>query len=424
MSMEPTPSLSGDMSPSPVAESWCYTQVKVVKFSYMWTINNFSFCREEMGEVLKSSTFSSGPNDKMKWCLRVNPKGLDDESKDYLSLYLLLVSCPKSEVRAKFKFSLLNAKREETKAMESQRAYRFVQGKDWGFKKFIRRDFLLDEANGLLPDDKLTLFCEHLHTACRRGGSIALPSLENWHLPLHCKWCCRQVSVVQDSVNVSGYTNTNTLKVPECRLAEDLGNLWENTRFTDCCFFVRGKEFKAHKSVLAARSPVFSAMFEHEMEECKKNRMEINDLDPEVFKEMMRFVYTGKAPNLDKMADNLLAAADKYALERLKVMCEEALCSSLSVENVADTLVLADLHSAEQLKAQAIDFINRCSVLRQLGCKDGKNWNNNQATDIMETPGWKSMIQSHPHLVAEAFRALASAQCPQFGIPRKRLKQS
>jgi len=47
----------------------------------------------------------------------VNPKGLDEESKDYLSLYLLLVSCNKSEVRAKFKFSILNAKREETKAM-------------------------------------------------------------------------------------------------------------------------------------------------------------------------------------------------------------------------------------------------------------------------------------------------------------------
>lgn len=46
---------------------------------------------------------------------------------------------------------------------ESQRAYRFVQGKDWGFKKFIRRDFLLDEANGLLPDDKLTIFCEVIY---------------------------------------------------------------------------------------------------------------------------------------------------------------------------------------------------------------------------------------------------------------------
>lgn len=41
----------------------------------MWTINNFSFCREEMGEVLKSSTFSAGSNDKLKWCLRINPKG-------------------------------------------------------------------------------------------------------------------------------------------------------------------------------------------------------------------------------------------------------------------------------------------------------------------------------------------------------------
>lgn len=30
-----------------------------------------------------------------------------------------------------------------------------------------------------------------------------------------------------------------------------------------------------------------------------------------MFKEMMCFIYTDKAPNLDKMADDLLAAADK-----------------------------------------------------------------------------------------------------------------
>jgi len=49
----------------------------------------------------------------------------------------------------------------------------------------------------------------------------------------------------------------------------------------------------------------------------------------------------------------------QYALERLKVMCEDALCSSLTVDNVSEVLVLADLHSAEQLKAHAIDYINR-----------------------------------------------------------------
>lgn len=35
-----------------------------------------------------------------------------------------------------------------------------MQGKDWGFKKFIRRDVLMDEASGLLPNDRLTIVCE------------------------------------------------------------------------------------------------------------------------------------------------------------------------------------------------------------------------------------------------------------------------
>ena len=135
------------------------------------------------------------------------------------------MSCNKSEVRAKFKFSILNAKREETKAMESQRAYRFVQGKDWGFKKFIRRDFLLDEANGLLPEDKLTLFCE--------------------------------VSVVADSVNISGQSNNVQFKVPDCKLSDDLGGLFENSQFTDNVLSCGGREFPCHKAILAARSQVF-----------------------------------------------------------------------------------------------------------------------------------------------------------------------
>ncbi|KAK8733307.1 hypothetical protein OTU49_006572 [Cherax quadricarinatus] len=258
--------------------------------------------------------------------------------------------------------------------MESQRAYRFVQGKDWGFKKFIRRDFLLDEANGLLPDDKLTLYCE--------------------------------VSVVADSVNISGQSNAIHFKVPDCRLSDDLGGLFESQRFSDVTLSVSGREFQAHKAILAARSPVFAAMFAHEMEERKHNRVEIQDVDHEVLREMLRFIYTGKATNLEKMADDLLAAADKYALERLKVMCEEALCTNLSTENAADVLILADLHSADQLKAQAIEFINT------------------HATDVMETQGWKSMIQSHPHLIAEAFRALATQQIPPIGPPRKRIKAS
>ncbi|KAG7215126.1 hypothetical protein INR49_022752 [Caranx melampygus] len=64
-----------------------------------------------------------------------------------------------------------------------------------------------------------------------------------------------KVSVVQDSVNISGQNTMNMVKVPDCRLAEELGDLWENSRFTDCSLCVAGQKFQAHKAILAARSP-------------------------------------------------------------------------------------------------------------------------------------------------------------------------
>lgn len=67
-----------------------------------------------------------------------------------------------------------------------------------------------------------------------------------------------QVSVVQDSVNISGQSNMNMLKVPECQLSDDLGNLWECSRFTDCSLYVGGQEFKAHKSILAGKTSLAS----------------------------------------------------------------------------------------------------------------------------------------------------------------------
>jgi len=44
--------------------------------------------------------------------------------------------------------------------------------------------------------------------------------------------------------------------------------------------------------------------------------VEIQDVEEDVMKEMLQFIYTEKAPNLDKMVADLLSAADKYTLEK------------------------------------------------------------------------------------------------------------
>lgn len=54
-----------------------------------------------------------------------------------------------------------------------------------------------------------------------------------------------------DSVNISGQSNTIQFKVPECRLPDDLGLLFENQKFSDVTLTVCGREFQAHKAILA-----------------------------------------------------------------------------------------------------------------------------------------------------------------------------
>jgi len=65
----------------------------------------------------------------------------------------------------------------------------------------------------------------------------------------------------------------------------------------------------------------------------------------------------------------------QYALGRLKTMCQWALIISLSVVNASEILVLADLHSAKQLKARAAGFIRRSAVSIHFvsrGASDGR----------------------------------------------------
>ena len=49
----------------------------------------------------------------------------------------------------------------------------------------------------------------------------------------------------------------------------DLASLLSSGSFADVTLEIESQEFQAHRAILAARSPVFSAMFQHAMEEQK-----------------------------------------------------------------------------------------------------------------------------------------------------------
>jgi len=57
------------------------------------------------------------------------------------------------------------------------------------------------------------------------------------------------------------------------------------------------------------------------------------------------------------MAQHMLAAADRYGLERLKLTCEAKLSEDVAINNVATTLALAEQHHCSQLKAECLKFV-------------------------------------------------------------------
>lgn len=51
-----------------------------------------------------------------------------------------------------------------------------------------------------------------------------------------------------------------------------------------------GYECRVHKAILGARSPVFAAMFEHDMAESKSNRVVVGDVSGDVLLQVLRCV--------------------------------------------------------------------------------------------------------------------------------------
>ena len=95
------------------------------------------------------------------------------------------------------------------------------------------------------------------------------------------------------------------------------------------------------------------------MLESNQNSVQIHDFPDEVVQGMLEFLYTGQTKTLKENAVDLLRIGDKYQLLDLKEICEKIIASNLSVENAAEILIVAHLHSPITLKPKVISFINR-----------------------------------------------------------------
>ncbi|EAY78628.1 hypothetical protein OsI_33728 [Oryza sativa Indica Group] len=84
------------------------------------------------------------------------------------------------------------------------------------------------------------------------------------------------------------------------------------------------------------------------------------------------------------MAQHLLAAADKYGLHRLKMICLEILSSHIDANSVATILVLAEKHYCYGLKEACFEFLNSLAVLSAIVSTSDFQYLIQSCADILE----------------------------------------
>ena len=108
-------------------------------------------------------------------------------------------------------------------------------------------------------------------------------------------------------------------------LSEDLGSLLEEGRLSDVTLLAGGCRFPVHRSILAARSTVFRAMFLSNMREKLAPEIAIEDVEPEVMTELLRYIHTDHITTPVKTGSSLLVASDKFGSQNLFDRCQKSM---------------------------------------------------------------------------------------------------
>jgi len=195
------------------------------------------------------------------------------------------------------------------------------------------------------------------------------------------------ITVVGDVEHDPGNNAAEELKSQQ-QHQHDLARLLETGGHSDVNFIMSdGTRIPAHRSILSVRSPVMKILFDAEMKEARDGEVELKDVEPKIFREMLRFIYTGKCSveRVDPTA--LFGLAHRYEVASLQALCAAKMSSSITANNVAERLVLAQTYDQVALKERCLAFIN------------------SHLPEVIATRGFTQLTKKCPELLASVLIA-------------------
>ena len=329
--------------------------------SFTWTVEDFVNTKEK-GDFLSSNNFEiHEPDGRItKWKIWLFPKGEARAQDGDISLFL--ASLNNFNVKISYVMSILDETGTKQNSF-SVKDHEF-KGLNCGWLKFCSEKTIQENPHWF-PKGNITIVCDTTFYSER---------------------------------SVSNETEDPLSKRIHRQICEDLSNLFLDETTSDVQIKCGTKSFPCHKGILSARSSVFRAMLQADMEEKKDGIVDIKDFSPDVIEAMLKFMYASSVPSNDEDREHLaevLKAADQYQLDLLKSECENTLCRGLKIDNCLISLILGDMYQAEVLK--------RCSM---------KMLFENMNEVFTQSPeDWTRCVKSHPDLTVEITTEMARRQC-------------
>ena len=239
------------------------------------------------------------------------------------------------------------------------------------------------------------------HTLERKNGYSIEFQFQNKKAKVHkTQYPCRIYCEIFWQVKTSTSSADSPVLAMDCSgaLLTQLQGLFDEMKFSDVVFNINGHEFPAHKLIIATRSAVFADMFQYPPKEFFTTRITIEDIEPEIFKELLRFIYTGRltTTTMQTMAAGLFIAADRYLLDELKNECEKYLLRQMSPENCIELILglhLDLLNPPEHLKEVLKEATKRFQLLQ---------------SEVMATTKWEKMEKENPQILFKILKIVLS----------------
>jgi hypothetical protein len=368
-----------------------------------------------VGKHVSSSIFSAGG---CHWNVRFYPDGCKENSSGSCASVFLHLIWAAMDVRVKYSLSILQKDGSAILPVKHSATYIFKAPSDSrGYHNFVTNSWLRNSL--CLDKDCLTIRCvltvikgSHIEDVDMNSvdshvwsvSKIARPIFATfWHYhSLVTEFVARgltkfrqagepgsqiggdfakvMASYETDAIFGQIWANqklaTQKLTSLEAFLQQHLEDMLKSGEGADVKFTVDGQLFRAHRCILAARSPVFKAELLGPMKEDAARCIRIDDMEPSIFEALLRFIYTDSLPENRKFYEDaamqhLLVAADRYGVHLLKYICETWLAANIDVGSVATMLALAEQHGCLPLRRACIAFMASPDMLGAVIKTDG-----------------------------------------------------